>query len=253
MTERNWALLSDIKNEMDLGKTYADLFENGWRHYGTETKSYEQTFSSFLKELGYTTFDELLQSRYTKTGQMQSVLDLMAPVSSLVERLAKTDYCGTTSAVTYRERRGAETMTSTELSRNDIHPFYGDILGRKVWRKLERLREEKDMPGFDLIVCRPSGPFRETIYMKPLIFSHSLARAYELLNPDNGILMTQLPPMSYDQDGFDWEDFEAWNQQLCQFNINSSISMYCKGIFAEADFMMVRGEGSPVYLPRISG
>lgn len=245
------SLAVHLEREMRHNRLKASLDENCWRYYGPETKPYEESFAPFLEQLGSETIIDVLQSRYESTGEPQSVLDLMAPASSFIEQISDKSCIGVTSAVSYKPRQGAETMATEQQLEQNIYPFYGDILGRKVWRKLNRLCDEKDMSGFDLIMCRPFGPFKENMYFSPFVFAHSLNSAYNILSPHNGILLTQLPPIPQDQPVFDWDSFTNWKNSLKQFDIESSINIRVKSFLVDADFMMIRGQKSPDRLPAL--
>ncbi len=85
----------------------------------------------------------------------------------------------------------------------------GNLYTSKSWNRIkEKIQNETD--GFDLIACRPQGPFghfaskqTETIQdvietdsnSKEELFVMLLERTLKLLSPDGGILLTQVPVM----------------------------------------------------------
>jgi hypothetical protein len=95
----------------------------------------------------------------------------------------------------------------------------GNLYESKAWRELETDK-------FDVIVCRPEGPFGNSDsknvkdvpdgnFGKEKIFISLLNKSLGLLSEDGGILFTQIPFLNTDQETYDnfWKDYIKRKEQ----------------------------------------
>ncbi len=188
-----------------------------------EHLSYESTFRPILSQIGVQNFQELIDKRAIETRQNLHVLDLfggayflsdLTHVTKLVGvRLKNIDEAVLTNC---REKYEETQLTReldilnelTELTNNPKRTVIeGNLYKGKTWNKLKKENMENSGKGFDIIICRPEAPFRDSTVLnwekisddgiaKEEIFVGLLERTLELLSTNDGLLFTQIPSLN---------------------------------------------------------
>jgi hypothetical protein len=181
-------------------------------------KTYDQTFSAVLEHVGpYQSIEELVSTKAAELQRPLTVLDLfggayflgdLTDVSRIIGvRLKNEDEYNLQHP--YRIARGADMSIVKRLvqdSRRSI--LEGNLYGSRAWHELTQIAREGH--GFDLIACRPVGPFGHNLGVAGLhhsvvsvsddalvreqIFVALLERAMNLLSVE-GFLLTQMPEL----------------------------------------------------------
>jgi len=90
---------------------------------------------------------------------------------------------------------------SSAFGHNNRRVIEGNVFSRSTVTLIKRTMGEMGVPGFDLITCRPDGPFRgHTVEKIPVDDENALAAYYaiqlrryaDLLNED-GVMLVQIP------------------------------------------------------------
>lgn len=111
-----------------------------------------------------------------------------------------------------------ETLEKIEASPNRSC-VYGDIWKDDTWRRLRARMDENHIPSFDIIFCRPVGPFvNDNIFPNQMPvdrhleyeagFAKLLLKATNLVNIKGGVLLTQIPEL------FTSESIDRWRRHL---------------------------------------
>lgn len=189
-----------------------------------EDGSYERTFGGILDELGYEDFQGLVEARAKELGRDVAVLDLFGgayflPDLKSVSRIVGVRLVDIDESLRQKyseleeENRHVSEVFENIINNPKRSIIEGDLYTGKTWRQISKTLEQEELPGFDLIVCRPQGPFG---YSHSKMWEYSIRRAHDeglaleeifvvllrralkLLSKDGGMLFTQEPILSTD-------------------------------------------------------
>lgn len=183
-----------------------------WKYdgkYGVDSLSYEESFKYlFNPEEGFQDFNQWAQQRRF-VGRSAHIMDLMGRGDFM------EDY-DSMLGIALTEFRSQEERAAQKNKKIIV----GNLYQGKIWGKIKKYLTERNFSGFDLIVCRPLGPFVHKAgfeckfrqeYLE--IYFKLLQRAYNLLSPDNGIILTELPEFKGRQE-LDKAFCSVWMEKL---------------------------------------
>lgn len=182
----------------------ADADSAIWQDFGPSTTPYDLTFGAFLQQHGVTTFAAYL----TQLKQVKPLyaLDLAAPLGSFIAHYPQLDGG---IAVTLTDTRSVEQRQQDEQHRRFL--VEGNLFQRRTWIQLRQTMARAQIPTFDLILARPFAGMMEVA--DPALYAslcHSLlGRAYQWLNPQGGVLMTELPDLQSSSAQSQFEEYQA--------------------------------------------
>jgi hypothetical protein len=215
--------------------------EDIWAYDGMHaTDNYDVEFAPLVRSLGYRNINELVGVRAAELDRSLNILDLFGgayflenldQVSKIIGvRLKNIDASLNTKEALQAWRSLHKEQELTELIQNPKREILeGNLYESKTWRALKE-RMSADISGFDLIVCRPQGPFghfaspkTETIVnvkedgtnAREQIFAMLLDRVLPLLSSEEGVLLTQTPAIDTDPKlvGQFWSEYERKKNQ----------------------------------------
>lgn len=183
--------------------------------------SYERTFEPILSQLGIKNFQELANKKALELKKNIQVLDLfggayflsdLRHVSRIIGvRLKNIDELLLDNMESdFKENKSESVFEKTQIILSNLinNPkriiIEGDLYKRKTWTKLKKDNAEHGGDGFDVVICRPEGPFRNSNVpnienvkdegiAREEIFAALLQRGLDILSKDGGILFTQIP------------------------------------------------------------
>ena len=248
------------------GDTSEGLLWSVYRSRDAAPAAYMKDFERVIKG-DFNSFQSFAAER-KKAGLAANALDLMGPGFCFLPPESERSNFDTITAVCLSESLVWHALSATEYSRarDEFLDSYGyRVLTRNVYhknfiRELKEFMREVKIPSFDVITCLPAGPFAHGLHdahflRKPHIkeaycalYFMLLKKIYELLTPEGGVLLTQVPFL-----------LPKSKQELA-----SSISAWCvwltrHGLTAEAEVFpepnaiskikIVRRPGSPERFP----
>ncbi|MDC0449187.1 hypothetical protein OAL67_01105 [bacterium] len=171
-------------------------------------KSYDSSFAEVLKSGGYRSIAQFLERRKEK-GLSTHCLDLMGSAiypraaghidSAIGVRIKNSDeYLKGQALLNYPNSVGD---INEVFGHNNRHIVEGNVFSRRTVRSIERTMKEMGISGFDLITCRPDGPFRKHTTEKTIAededsiaayYAVQLQRYATLLN-EGGVMLIQVP------------------------------------------------------------
>ena len=214
-----------LREMQGLSSVVKNPTKDRWFWDATESRDtgvfpYENSFASILNQLNITSFQELVSDRSRELKRKIQVLDLFGGAYFLADLRNISKIIGV-RLKNIDELLINESMHGAGLDKLIDDPrrivLEGDLYKSDIWRML---KNEKDH-GFDLIICRPGGPFGETYnstsindvkdtnMVKEEIFIVLMDRALKLLSPDGGMLFSQIPKLDTEQSISDkfWEKY----------------------------------------------
>lgn len=113
------------------------------------------------------------------------------------------------------------------MTQKDISYISGNVLTRKPWIDLNKWRIKHEIPGFDLIISRAQMHPRHHRFIPnhPKVYFSLLNRAWQLLNPNQGTLVSDIPKFEPEA-SVDNGEIEKWLKALEQNNIEFKYSEY---------------------------
>lgn len=206
--------------------SYNDVWDfDGNHHWERDLETYDETFEPILRKLKVGSFKELVDLMSSKLKRNVNVLDLfggayflsnldkiekftgvrLRNVDQLLVEYQKADLLN-------RGRKDKQKELEHLISSKKRNIIEGNLYKSETWRKIGG----GESSNFDLIVCRPVGPFKnrdvstirsvkDEALIREEIFVVLLERALKLLSKDGGILFTQVPILGTDRQV--WEDF----------------------------------------------
>jgi len=109
----------------------------------------------------------------------------------------------------------------------------GDLYRPDAWKTLRNDMKRRDIPSFDIIICRPEGPLKQlsraflrtgqTEENRAAFFHENLAflnQAYRNLSTEDGRMFLQLTPEINDS-----PEFNAWLSRVRKKNIQAEVFM----------------------------
>lgn len=236
------ALMGDIDSEWAT-----DGVENP-PHTG---QSYEDSFAPFLYELGANTFSDYLSERKA-LGKNTHVLDLFGG-GYFLQDLDSVDSITGVRLEDIDERIEQELLTDVQSLDLSTRQFYqdqlsffqtlkrfdrrevieGNLFRFKTWDQINTSMRNRGIPAFDMIVCRPVGPFMPRDYFDvngednrtlKITYLRLLRNAYNLLGSNDGILMSEIPEGVYTEDAYRGSDLRQLEDLVSANNISITIS-----------------------------
>jgi len=214
-------------------------------------KEYEASFHDLLKELGYTSFTELVKERRDALKRPVSALDLfggayflpdLENISTIVGvRLGNMDH-------DYAQRSPVVSNLRDDSRRKIIER---NLYAGKTWKALSKELQEKGLDGFDVITCRPQAPFgytkgiyaqsandivEEKTYFTEEIYVALLNRALSLMNPDGGLFFLQKPVLNTDEK----TEEEFWKKYLEDKEKEGYEFIFDKGTPVSSSYLLVK-------------
>lgn len=159
------------------------------RYRGLE--DYNETFQCILNGCK---IEEIIKNRKLN-GQSASVLDLMG-YGYLLYGLESASYLDEGLAVAlsnpwdeWAERRLSPPYNWSHFSsKSDF--LVGMVQSEETWKVIHKWLNKKRLDGFGIIVCDPGGVDGDTIPLNPQFFLQTVERMYQILSPQNGIMLT---------------------------------------------------------------
>ena len=188
--------------------------------YKFDTRNYNETFEKLLDKLNVESIGELVHNRAAALKRPLNVLDLFGGAYFLHDLTDVNKIIGVrlrnVDQELQKDLEEQHALAQVELNALANDPrreiLEGNLYNASTWNKLaEKL--DTDGKGFDLITCRPQGPFGHTVGQgtetilnveethsssREEIFAILLEKALNLLSPDGGILLTQTPDLGTD-------------------------------------------------------
>jgi len=190
-----------------------------WNWDGIDNiKSYEHTFRSILEKLNYSDFQDLVEQREYLSKRQLHVLDLFGGAYFLKDlssvktitgvRLRNIDdtLLNDLDTIPHEPKYTQRLKSIVQESKRNI--IEGNLYKNETWKKIIEDSKQKQRPAFDLIICRPEGPFaasgkpntkgisildveddgvaREEIYIRLLEKALSMLAVY-------GLFLSQIP------------------------------------------------------------
>lgn len=192
-----------------------------WGVWDSDRKSYEYTFRDVFKDSL-----PLFLRRRRFAGRGAYVADVMGAGGVL-----RTLPIDGGLAVTLGDGRSEE--QKCEDTESNIKLLEGNVIEKNTWRAVETYLNQKDRPGFDLMLVRPVAGLDYIPQDARLGFT-LMSKMWENLNPDGGVLLTQTM-RRYNS------DIQRWVPQLKKAKILAR--------FSEGALMLEKNPLSDVKLP----
>jgi hypothetical protein len=182
--------------------------------------TYEKTFETLLHDKSLTNILEQRPNTQRNILDLYSAgyIDIYDTARQVVAvRLTNIDHHIETTQFDYRFHEHTKATMRRILHAENRTVLEGNLLTSCTWRAIEKIMDNLTIPSFDLILCRPSGPFETSFLRRPNdhyfskpkpylpIYLSLLNRAYRLLSPHNGILLTQIPEIPQIKELIDME------------------------------------------------
>lgn len=178
-------------------------------------KSYEETFNQLLSQFGAENFSDFVEQKAIKLGRSIRVLDLFGGAYFLedldnVSKIVGVRIKNMDNAFLEQKYGQVKNRFSYLVNNPKRKIIEGDLYKGKTWRSIrDDNSSNSGGEGFDLIVCRPEGPFRNTNLQniesisddgvaREEIFVSLLERSLEILSGEDGTLFTQTPNLITD-------------------------------------------------------
>ena len=215
--------------------------KDSWLWDGIEGGSgapYEYTFSHVLNYFGFESFQQMVDQKAFDLHRELQVMDLFGGAYFL------EDLENVSKIIGVRLRNVDKDLLKKEYTSFSFYPpsavkqklqklitderrtiLEGNLYKNATW---EKIAQEAGDEGFDLIVCRPEGPFGHSQFpeedirgvkapgsVKGEIFVYFLERVLKLLSIQGGILFTQIPVIGIDKADMNsfWEGYITRKQQ----------------------------------------
>lgn len=224
-----------LKKMQELGVSNNDA----WYWDGlSNVVRYEDTFHDLLGKLDYTSFEDLVEQREYERKRELNVLDLFGGAYFLRDLSSVNSITGARLANVDEEMLEDPGLGNIVLGKPGDYQILkriiqspkreiveGDLYKTETWKKLQEAADQKTENGFDLIVCRPEGPF--AVRSRPVnsrsiadvedesqnreeIYVMLLEKAMNMLSPDHGLLFSQIPGLNTPSD----IKKEFWNSYI---------------------------------------
>lgn len=218
---------------------------------------YEKTFGSLLSPCS--SFDELVLHR-TSEGKTAFFLDLFGSGQFIAHSKAASGVLGIRSKDIMDSRKIVSRPPSWEVIEGNIFDLCSltqsmQLPSSFLKSKIRAYLNKKETDYFDIITCRPFGPFennrgdypRYTTGSYLAIYYQLLREVYLLLSPNSGMIFTVLPTLRASKNIF--YDFGKFLQSLgCEVILHKVDSYY----IGEKDLVMritKKDSSSPPALP----
>lgn len=230
-----------VRSALIRGKTAAD-FEDAGRRWSATWKEGVLSYQSFFGRVFETPFRDFLIGR-RQEGKNTFVLDLMSPGAVLHQLPIQ----GGLAVSLGDGRTDEEKMADRE---NGIDLATGNVLLIEPWKKIHSWLFQHNIDGFDLILCRPDGGL-DPSYIPEIkgVYYSLINRAWNVLSPDNGVLLTQVPyhlhylrEYSFSPGPVPKKEMDKWLQLLLDSNIGVNYDF-------QLALKLVRNPNSPQNLP----
>lgn len=240
--------------------------EDYWTWDGIQREnlySYENTFENFLYRLGVKTFQELVDKKAIDLHKEVKVLDLFGGAYFLddlknVSKIVGVRLKNIDESVTEFTKQYLKDSTDLIKLKEIIHNpkrfiIEGDLYKTKTWAEIKKNEVQRDGSGFDVMVCRPEGPFgnsrlpnikhiKDEGTAKEEIFVSLLEKAMNMLSTEKGILFVQGPDLNTDDKILDtfWKNYVLKKQKEGYEFIfeKNNLTNYSK------DFLVIRNKTS---------
>ena len=131
----------------------------------------------------------------------------------------------------------------------------GNILHNSTWAALQRWldRQEVEDKHFDLIICRPISGFNNLGYNSG-VYITLIQKAWRLLSPHNGALLTQIPDRPRVKPIFGEKVIADWVKLLnatqgVRANYSYRATLTEEGMVSYPALGLTKSEGAPAKLP----
>jgi hypothetical protein len=209
---------------------YYDIWEyDGIRGLENPRLSYEHTFEFFLDKFNIESFQGLVDNRSKELNKKLKILDLFGGAYFIDDFKNVSQITGVRLSNPDEEflsivegDYNSEQYLRSLVENDKRNLIIGNLYSTKTWREIEKDNTSRGGGGFDLVVCRPEGPFvnainkdisikgvSDTGFSREEIFVSLLERALNLLSNDGGMLFTQTPDLETKQGVVKkfWEDY----------------------------------------------
>ncbi len=182
-------------------------------------RSYEYTFRAILSQIGAESFQELANQRALELDRNIKVLDLFGGAYFLsnlksISRIVGVRLTNIDDNIRDQHRGDGDLLEIIDSPKRFI--LEGNLYKKDTWKKLTTEGEG----SFDLIICRPEGPFQNTGFkniediedgglQREKIFISLLERTLNLLSLEGGMLFSQIPTLNTNRDITEkfWSEF----------------------------------------------
>lgn len=200
-----------------------------WEVFGENLDSYSHTFFPVVSDLV-----SFLKERSKKGNRY--ILDLMADEAAVRDAVKRCGYRGGLAV-----SLGFKSNASVDHD-GAIGTVNGDLLQTTTWKKIEEWVRSREIGSFDTIVSRPHLG-NTKITADPRIHQAILRRTWELLSPNNGVLLFQTPKATFEQ-------FQRYAMAL---DIQGAAKITIGTPYSYAEYgrpvIMVKTPNSPAKLP----
>ncbi len=237
MLEKTSMLKKIIRKEANFFKHNSDrCWPEDNREQGGELLSYSVAFKNLLKSQGFNDFDELVAKR-RESGKNVAVLDLMGSANFL------------------RMPENADFLLGVRIKKEDAKGkrkiISGNIFEKSGWQNIKQCMKNKELDSFDVIICRPEGPFinkKEPRFERgySLIYGKMLKEAYSILTRDQGMLFTQIPKTLTNK-----RLLNKNLEQLRNCGLEIESDKYRSNYGSTGVLLIIKNESSPKKLPSI--
>lgn len=212
-------------------------FGRHWTYYGEEgIKGYEKTFKGILEGVSLVNF--------VKKREESVVLDLMAPSDILYDLFLKTKgkhpalgiaVCLEGYRWNYREKNDREF---------NISQMKGNITDPVTWVEIEEKLADKKA---DLILERAVGGLR-FIPCNIAVYQFLASQVWNLLNPDGGMLVAQVPNIQILEDNH--IQIANWVRFLKEKRIEANyVARERYSEYKEGSIKLIKNPKNPINLP----
>ena len=210
-----------LRDMRRLSNTKNDYWEyDGLRSRLFSEHPYEETFYPLFPGFKISDFPSFIERKNKILGRDIKILDLfggayflrdLSGVSRIVGvRIKNIDsevLHNTPSLPFIRSQRKEDLKELIKSPKRRI--IEGDLYAGKTWREIDKDCKENNGEKFDLIICRPQGPFGrgdgsitnipDMGISREEIYASLLDRSLRLLSPEGGTLFSQVPELGTDK------------------------------------------------------
>lgn len=207
--------IGKVQAAIELGSTSAKHESNGWGWEGcwnSEAADYEYQFKCVFGAKFNDFLREKREDKVRRSDDGVYALDLMSTPAML---------CGLDidAGVAVSLGNYPVEWLKDEMDERKISFFSGNLLTKKPWKDIQSWQGRNNVPGFDLITCRPDLTETHKLYISwdLRVFHSLLNRAWRLLDKNSGVLLAQVPIWLDD----DIQDkIRSWLPRLKENNID---------------------------------
>jgi hypothetical protein len=168
---------------------------DGWRSLYKPNSDYNATFKNMVSS-----FDHIISER-KHSGRSAHILDLFGSGKFFVDNSQPDSVLGIRSKDILPEEDKLARPHWWKVMEGNIYNFYPGRKNSTLIKGVTSFLEQQGADGFDLISCRPGGPFDHTAFLEEIdmkgelmdIYNNLLNIFYGYLSSDGGEMYTSFP------------------------------------------------------------